>query len=168
VIFGVFFVPLKQFLAFVELFLALKINSKKTILPVWAEPVGPTLPIGPASGPAKPIWTKGRGGRGLMAGAAARVPSACASCPARPHKRAKPSPHVRHRPPPRLAPPPCTSRAGAPPCTKLASWPTVAAAPPDSGSSLPSPLLVSSPSSSSPSPLLISRPGRASLFPRRR
>jgi hypothetical protein len=44
VIFRVFFVPLKQFLDYLELFLALKINSKekkKTILLERAEPEGP-------------------------------------------------------------------------------------------------------------------------------
>jgi hypothetical protein len=53
VIFRVFFAPSKQFLDFLELFLALKINSKKRkpILPDWAEPVGPTLRAGPASRP---------------------------------------------------------------------------------------------------------------------
>jgi hypothetical protein len=50
--------PLKQFLHFLELFLALKINSKnrKPILLEWAEPEGPTRsgPPAPARGPFGP------------------------------------------------------------------------------------------------------------------
>jgi hypothetical protein len=43
VIFRVFLVPLKQFLLFLELFLALKIISKKNLsFSTWVEPVGST------------------------------------------------------------------------------------------------------------------------------
>jgi hypothetical protein len=69
VIFGVFFVPLKQFLQFLELFLALKINSKKTILSEWAEPAARPNPPAPASAPARPA--KAHQPRQAMAAAAA-------------------------------------------------------------------------------------------------
>jgi hypothetical protein len=60
VFFRVFFVPLKQFLQFLDLFLALKINSKKnkTILPDWAESAARPNPLRPAraraGSPARP------------------------------------------------------------------------------------------------------------------
>jgi hypothetical protein len=55
VISGVFFVPLKQFLDYVELFLTLKINSKKrkSILLERAEPEGPTRSGPPTPAPAR-------------------------------------------------------------------------------------------------------------------
>jgi hypothetical protein len=59
VIFRVFLVPLKQFLLFLELFLALKIISKKKTYPFlpglspWARPAPTRARAGPAARPAK-------------------------------------------------------------------------------------------------------------------
>jgi hypothetical protein len=68
--FRVFFVPLKQFLDYLELFLALKINSKKKekkpILLEWAEPEGPTCssPRGPRGAHRGPTGHRVRGRHG--------------------------------------------------------------------------------------------------------
>jgi hypothetical protein len=51
-IFRVFFVPLKQFLQFLELFLALKINSKKNYSSGLGRAYGPTQPTRAHAGPA--------------------------------------------------------------------------------------------------------------------
>jgi hypothetical protein len=58
VIFGVLFVPLKQFLDYLELFLALKINSKKKKkLSSWN---GPSPKARPAPARPRPRWTSRR------------------------------------------------------------------------------------------------------------
>jgi hypothetical protein len=48
VIFGVFFVPLSNFYTFLEFFLALKINTKKTTLLDWVGPAARSNPPAPA------------------------------------------------------------------------------------------------------------------------
>jgi hypothetical protein len=132
VIFGVFFVPLKQFLQFMELFLALKINSKKNYSIGLGRACGLTQPARARAGPAGqarqgPSAEAGHGCRrrrsvdlGVRAWPASApikarpgTPRACPSSAALRALAAAPPPPAPHRlgaPPPRRTKPSALTR----------------------------------------------------------